>query len=489
MNFLMFGGNTLDVESVPVTVVRPVADVDAVIDTHAEMAEIRKALRAQQEIEDRVADPSLDPKNTSVHTAGTEQSSPGFGYWDFDAEKKEGDEEDGQPTDTVFYNDGATELFKCIEEGLWDRASKLLQSHSEQASIWVISTGTVDTTFNWSKWKRLPLHEAARRQPPTIFMTQLITAYPAAVKAVTQFGELPLHLAVECGASPGVVNLLAVSHWRGCHTTDQSGRTPLDVLQENDMLLDPIEHDAVVAALQSSAAAYQEIVSEHSHELASMQDEHAMGLQAVRQQHDEDLQEEQEKQEILLEEIASLQQELSLAQSVSAIQQVELQQLKQTERAWLDHVEHLQTESASWREAYLREQQSVKDLRSIVSERDRQAIVLADRIVDLQTCIQRMTRWHQTTVRTQLRNVMLSFTTATEQLSVFSTTLHDHEEDLQTLLVDMGGSEEIDTVPTPSDSDVTQPPGMSNEDPTEDEDDEDAVFRAAQTAAQHVILR
>lgn len=220
-----------------------------------------------------------------------------------------------------------------------------------------------------------------------------------------------------------------------------------------------------------------------------MQDEHAIGLRAVRQQHDEDLQEEQEKQEILLEEIASLRQQLSAAQSVSAMQQVELQQLKQTERTWLDRVEHLQMESASWRDAYLREQQSVKDLRAVVADRDRQAIVLADRIVDLQTCIQRMARWHQTTVRTQLSNVMRSFTTATEQLSVFSTTLQDHEEDLQTLLVDMGGSEEIDTVPTPSDSDVTQPPGMSNEDPIEDEDDEDAVFRATQTAAQHVVLR
>jgi hypothetical protein len=486
MNFLLFGGSsTPDVESVSVG---PVAEVDAVIDTHAEMAEIRKALRVQQDLEDR-ADPSSDPKNTSVHTEGTEQSSPGFGYWDFEAEKKEEDVENGEPTDTVFYNDGATELFKCIEEGLWDRASKSLRNHPEQASIWVISTGTLDTTFNWSKWKRLPLHEAARRQPPTTFMTQLITVYPAAVKAVTQFGELPLHLAVECGASPGVVNLLAVSHWRGCHTTDQSGRTPLDVLQENDMLLDPIEHDAVVAALQSSAAAYQEIVSEHSQELSSMQDEHAMGLQAVRQQHDDDLQEEQEKQEILLEEIASLQQQLSLANSVSAMQQVELQQLKQTERSWLDRVEHLQMESASWKEAYLREQQSVKDLRAIVSERDSQAIVLADRIVDLQTCIQRMARWHQTTVRRQLHNVMQSFTAASEELSVFSTTLQDHEEDLQTLLVDMGVSEEIDTVPTPTDSDVTQPPGVPNEDPTEDEDDEDAVLRATQSAAQHVILR
>jgi hypothetical protein len=501
----------------------PNGDTDSHVDTEAEMEEIRKALRAQQAMEDAFTDQvymspqNLTPeKNSSIVTMGTEALTPSpprrkcLDHWDNEAEKKDDedeveDDDDVEATskDAILYNEGATELFKCIEEGMWDRATKLLQSNPEQASIWIISTGTVNTTFNWSKWTRLPLHEAARRQPPTHFMTQLIATYPGAVKAVTQFGELPLHLAVECGASPGVVNLLAVSHWRGCHETDQSGRTPLDVLQENDLLLDPIEHKAVVAALQASAIAHQQILLEHANEIASIREEHAVGLEAVQEQHDEDLQEEQEQQENLLQQIATLQQQLLVANSVSAVQQTELHQLKQSERKWLDHVEQLQRESSAWKESYIREQYTSQDLRTQVSDRDAQAIVLADRIVDLQTCIQRLAHWHRTTVRKQLEKLSKSFECATKELSTFSTTLHDHEEDLQTLLVEIGGNEDIDTVPTATDSEIASQEQdflpkssyddqdkVKGDDQAEYEtfdDDEVAVSRATQSASVTVL--
>lgn len=467
-------------------------EVDSHVRTAREMQEIRKTLLAQQAAEDTTTERLYHPTktddittsllNTSRTTTESSSSAPSspspirrhrsdrkdaaacvskpYSYWDTnEAEKKDDDDDDDEgyepydsdetrpkhPTDlnVVLYNDGATELFKCIEEGMWERGTELLQTHPEQASIWILSTGTVNTTFNWSKWKRLPLHEAARRQPPTDFMTLLIATYPDAVKAVTQFGELPLHLAVECGASPGVVNLLAVSHWRGCHETDQSGRTPFEVLQENDLLLDPIEHKAVVDALSASAAAYEEIVNEHTEEIQKLREEHEVGLTAVRRQHDDDLAEEQDKQDKLLQQVQVLKQQLSTANAVIARQQVELHSYKSNEQIWKDHTNELEKERNKWMDLYNTEHDTVQELRTDVFNRDQRATELADQIVDLQTCIQRLANWHKTTVRKQVHKLKKSYDNAHNELLCFTKTLSDHNNDLQGLLEDIG----IDELP------------------------------------------
>ena len=514
-------------------------EVDSHIDTALQMQEIRKALLEQQSIDNQSKTDDISSSLLNESRAMTESSSSvpttpsprrrynyddkisgidtyvpqSYNYWDaFEAEKKDDGEhviDTGEPqsltdTNVILYNDGATELFKCIEEGMWVRGTEILHSHPEQASIWILSTGTMNTTFNWSKWKRLPLHEAARRQPPADFMTLLIATFPDAVKAVTQFGELPLHLAVECGASPTVVNLLAVSNWRGCHETDQSGRTPLDVLQENDSLLDPIEHKAVVDALSASALAYEQIVNEHSDEIQQLRDEHEIGLAAVRQQHDDDLLEEQDKQDKLLQQVAALQQQLSTANSVIARQQVEIHSYKSNEQLWKDNVSELEKERNKWMELYRTEHGTVQELRLDVFNRDQQALALSDQIVDLQTCIQRLANWHKTTVRKQIHKLKKSYDNAHSELLCFTNTLNDHNDDLQALLVDIGidelpikkaksrrptntddgNGEMIDGVP-PSD------PSVKANDYEEDafdvvEDDDALVSRVTQTATRNV---
>jgi hypothetical protein len=67
-------------------------------------------------------------------------------------------------------NDGATDLFVAIEDCDRQKVVAICNNENEryQPSVWVISTGTVQTTFDWSLWKLLPLHEAARRNPPSI---------------------------------------------------------------------------------------------------------------------------------------------------------------------------------------------------------------------------------------------------------------------------------------------------------------------------------
>jgi predicted lactoylglutathione lyase len=353
-------------------------------------------------------------------------------------------QEKGEGESVVLHNEGATELFKCIEEVDWQRAATALSRHPEQAAVWVVSTGTVNTTFNWSLWKRLPLHEAARRQAPLEFMTALIRAHPAAVQRVTQFGELPLHLAVECGSHPSVVNLLAVHHWMGCHTTDQSGRTPFDILDEASSLLDPMEHKAVYDALHASVLTYQQVCAQHADALAAREAQHAQGLEAVRRQHDADLALEMNQQEELVTQVTALSQQLTQQVSIVHEQERNVQNLQQDCRYWKDKVAQLELENAKWKQAHEQELGTVRELRDVLTARDAEAVALADRIVDLQTAMTRLAHWHQTTVQTQLTTVNQSFQTALSELSRFTTTLTDHEEDLQTLLFDMGVEEEED---------------------------------------------
>jgi HD-GYP domain-containing protein (c-di-GMP phosphodiesterase class II) len=136
--------------------------------------------------------------------------------------------------------------------------------------------------------------------------------------------------------------------------------------------------------------------------------------------------------------VAALQQQLTQQGAVTAQQQVELHQLEQNGQFWKERVEQLQQENQRWKQAYKQEQQTVQELRQTVANRDEEAVVLADRIVDLQTAITRLARWHQTTVRNQLQTVNRTFRAAIQELSGFTATLTDHEEDLQTLLVEMG---------------------------------------------------
>jgi len=59
----------------------------------------------------------------------------------------------------VTYIEGATPLFLAIEETDWRQALYLAEAFPQQVRTWINSTGTENTTFAWSMWRRLPIHE------------------------------------------------------------------------------------------------------------------------------------------------------------------------------------------------------------------------------------------------------------------------------------------------------------------------------------------
>jgi hypothetical protein len=275
----------------------------------AQMVEIRKALIAAQEAEDlqlcqRWKESRNDTTTTSTTTDDEEDEEEGDGEEEDGEEDEEEDNGGGmdmkQQHDkkkkkkkkkivlderTVLYHPhGGTLLFKSIEEQNWEKAETILRQHPDQASIWVVSTGTVATTFDWSLWKRLPLHEAVRRQPPTSFILNLLRVFPNAIRERTQFGELSLHLAVECGASVPVIQLLCLYDWELCCTAvDQSGRTVLEILKNSDgSVLDPDDQSAIIDTITATVTTFHQIHSNHRMELRQVRQRHQTELEQLR---------------------------------------------------------------------------------------------------------------------------------------------------------------------------------------------------------------
>lgn len=79
---------------------------------------------------------------------------------------------EGSKEKEVLYKDGATPLFLAIEETDWRDALDIAEAFPEQVRTWVRSTGTENTTFEWSMWRRLPIHEV---RPCLVFILCLCT--------------------------------------------------------------------------------------------------------------------------------------------------------------------------------------------------------------------------------------------------------------------------------------------------------------------------
>lgn len=198
--------------------------------------------------------------------------------------------------------EGATPLFLAVEAKKWHDALDILENDTfSQASTWVYS----------DSWRRLPLHEACRRQAPTWVVSFLIAAYPAAVSAKTQFGEIPLHMAVGCSAAPEVVNLLLVSYWKGVNATDQSGRTPYDILEESESR-DVLEHKTVLESLERSQGAWNAIQQEHQDTLEAQEKQHQEGMHAFQTRYDTDMAKKQSQLLALLQRVDLLERKLAL---------------------------------------------------------------------------------------------------------------------------------------------------------------------------------
>jgi len=350
-----------------------------------------------------------------------------------DSSQVQREETEEEKVSEVYYNDGATELFLALEDTDWRRALQIIDGMPEQAAVWVISTGTVETTFGWSLWRRLPLHEACRRQAPAWMISALLSSYPFAAEEATQFGELPLHLAVECGAPPEVVNLLVVTYLHGICAQDQSGRTPLEILQDSEMLAFE-DHQVVFESLTRSQETYLTLLQQHADEVKEIKVRHAAGLVAIRQHHDEDLQQEQEQQEKLLaavERLGRIAEEAKKNEAKNSEQVHHLTHVASTQKETLTLMdEQIRNITSSNSQKEIR----IESLETQVSAKDQQIASLQSQVHDLQGDLQRMAGWQQDVLATQINHTEDSMQAMVEQFVGMVDMLAGQDDRLTSLL-------------------------------------------------------
>jgi len=128
-----------------------------------------------------------------------------------------------------------TSLYVSIEDCDWEAVSEKCKHFPDEVRTWVVSGSEGKCSFSWCVWRRLPLHEACRRQPPLQVVQDLLHVFPESANEKTQFGELPLHLAAGCGASWNVVNLLLAHNPWAVAVPDGGGSRPVDLVQSGGM--------------------------------------------------------------------------------------------------------------------------------------------------------------------------------------------------------------------------------------------------------------
>jgi len=255
----------------------------------------------------------------------------------------------------VSYKDSATELFLAIQGMEWRDAFDIIASDPKQVRTWVNNnSGAESTTFN--SWRRLPLHEACMRRAPAWLVSELLSAFPESSSLTTNSLEYPLHLAVDKGCAPEVVNLIIVANWNVIVAQDHAGRTPLDIIDHAELL--KIEGNQVIfESLKRCHKTYMEIQKAARIDIAMLIRNQKAKSNVISIRHKEKLTKEHAKQVKLEEEIETLKTEINSVKELAQNKEREigkhmfardelLETIEDLEARDDDHQRQLKTEQA-----------------------------------------------------------------------------------------------------------------------------------------------
>lgn len=383
------------------------------------------------------------------HSAGTEASQ--------DSESKKKKERE------VPYGSGATVLFKAIEDTDWDTALKECNENPGDARIWVKSSGTENTVFNWSVWKRLPLHEACRRQPPAILVATLLSIHPEAAMATTHFGELPIHLAVGCGASPDIVNLLIAANFLGVVVRDNGGRTPLEVLQENGEVR--ADSELIVQSLELSMKVHARYESDWKSQMRHSQREHDQALVKVQRDHERALARKDE-------EIGGLEKEVlkGKADAADLSSQIDEFEVKVTnknaaERVLMDRVRELEDEIADLRSQKRGVLKSVQELEDSKLQDQKHIQTLKLEVAELHSDIANINAEQEKIVCQTMARAEADLRSMMDSQKKFMRRVAGHREGVRQMMMERGIALPKDS-PSPQTPSRKAPKGLSGKSPS-----------------------
>ena len=144
-----------------------------------------------------------------------------------------------------------TPLYAAVDSQHWNFAIKRLVEMPQEATVWVSFTKkTTEVRF-------LPLHIACHLGAPYFLISDLVHAYPDAVRKKTTQGKLPLHIACEHHDDERVVKLLLKFWPEGLFVKDDEGNTALEIVKCVEF---SPERTSIIALLQKKLEHQDKVV-------------------------------------------------------------------------------------------------------------------------------------------------------------------------------------------------------------------------------------
>lgn len=269
-----------------------------------------------------------------------------------------------------------TPLFLSIQGCDWKNAMVLLGDERGQRQVRLWATSLTLDCVGVPTWRRLPIHEACRRQAPAYVVEALLKADPRSAQLKTHFSELPIHIACGFGASEEVIGILLSAYPDGIVEIDQAKRTPIDCF-----LMARRPRDSVTFRSMERCIAYisernkalekatEKIGTEHAAQVANLENNLL----------------EQEKKTIF--EISSLQSVISekkllidnLESSLRSCQDT-LELKIQVEAALTETVAHLESTNDAAQAKIADCISIIKELNTAIEEKDCRMIFLTDKV-------------------------------------------------------------------------------------------------------------
>jgi chromosome segregation ATPase len=174
---------------------------------------------------------------------------------------------------------------------------------------------------------------------------------------------------VESGAAPEVVNLLVVAYWDGIIACDQSGRTPMEIL-DNSELLEQEESRVVFESLQRCFNAYTGFQKRTQDAINILQKKHKSTVIALKKKHDAEIQCEQEKQEEIRNEVRQLQSKIEELNGFIKARDEQISTFTNEQTRWLGRTRELASTTTDLKEQLSFEKETVEAFVDAVHSRD-----------------------------------------------------------------------------------------------------------------------
>ena len=281
------------------------------------------------------------------------------------------------------------------------------------------------------------LQKALLRRGPAWLINELISVFPGSPTLPTDLGEYPLHLTVDKACMPEVINLIIVANWSAIVATDHLGRTPIDIL-DNQELLEIEENQVIFESLKRGLDTYTEIQRVHNEEKASLIRKQKAKSNAVSKLHQEELKKEQAKQVKLELEIANYKAEIKNVREGQDETENKIQKHILSQNKCLDTIHELTEKETLQRQQLEAQRAQIKALLFRVEQQDSEIQIKNHKIEVLSKDLKGIALANETFVKESLIETEQSMRTMVSNQIALQKLLTSRSNGLKTVLKHRG---------------------------------------------------